>query len=202
MKISIDEKKCLKHKLTVEELLVALMYRQVDNLEAVSENLVNREILTKRDGKYLVTQRWSDEIDEIICDSSGTIEYSEGQLLQLAQNIREIFPNIKMPGTPYYYRCNNKEIFKKLKKFFVQNGNYSEEDILDATRRYVASFRGNYRYMKLAKHFISKLEDEEGEDGMIHKVEHSYLLDFLENKESEEDVVEVNTDDWTANVKN
>ena len=34
--------------------------------------------------------------------------------------MRECFPQGKMPGTAYYYRCNNAEVVKKLKKFFVQ----------------------------------------------------------------------------------
>jgi hypothetical protein len=89
----------------------------------------------------------------------------------------------------------------KLKKFFVSYGDYPDEEILDATKRYVASFRGNYQYLKLLKYFISKNEDEEDENGLRHKVEHSYLADYLENKESEKEVVNTSSD-WMMNVRN
>jgi hypothetical protein len=99
-----------------------------------------------------------------------------------------------MPGTPYYYRCNNSEVIKKLKKFFIQYGNYPDDDIVDACKRFVASFRGNYKYLPLVKYFISKLKDQEEEDGTIHKVEYSPLADYLENKEE----TVTDTSDWNT----
>ena len=200
MKISIDEKKCLKHKLTIEELLVALMYRQVGNLEAVSENLVNREVLTKQDGRYLVTQRWSDEIDDILCESTGNL--NDNRLEALAKKIQELFPSgfkqDERTGTKYYHKSNKLAITQALKRFITNYGDYSDDVILDATKRYVASFRGNYAPpFQMANYFVYK--DLRSKGGDIT----SQLATFIENKESDEEgVVEVNTDDWTANVKN
>ena len=193
MKITIDDKACLKHKMTVEEVLVALAIR-IGKLENNLENMVKREILVDSKTGYLVTQRWSDVLDEILCDSQSSIEKSDEELLNLAQRMRECFPQGKMPGTPYYYRCNNSEVIKKLKKFFIQYGNYPDEDIVDACKRFVASFRGNYKYLPLVKYFISKLKDQEDEDGTIHKVEYSPLADYLENKEE----TVTDTSDWNT----
>jgi hypothetical protein len=181
MKITIDDKICLKHGLTPNEVMLALAIRTGEIEEDIS-NMVARGILVDK-GEYLVTQRWSDVLDEILCDSQSSIEKSDEELLNLAQRMRECFPQGKMPGTPYYYRCNNSEVIKKLKKFFIQYGNYPDDDIVDACKRFVASFRGNYKYLPLVKYFISKLKDQEDEDGTIHKVEYSPLADYLENKE-------------------
>lgn len=202
MKIAIDEKICGKHGLSLEETLMALAIRMStkNQPQEVIDNMVNREIVVFKSGKTLVTQHWSDVLDEIICDSSGGID-DEERLLNLAQKMRECFPQGKMPGTPYYYRCNNAEVIKKLKKFFLQYGNYSDDEIVNACKRFVASFNGNYRYMPLIKYFISKMKPEVDELGNAHNVEFSPLADYLENKE-EEGAVANTSDDWMLNVKN
>lgn len=206
MKITIDEKVCLKHKMTMGEVLMTLAIRMSKDLSEDLQNMENREILIYKNNQYLVTQHWSDVLDEIISDSSGTVEKSDEELLELAKQMREFYPQGKMKDrygrmTPYYYRCNNSEVIKKLKKFFTVFGNYSDEEILDATRRYVASFQGNYSNMRLIKYFILKDDVKPGEDGQGHVEQISDLATFLENKESEEDVVN-NDDSWLLNVKN
>lgn len=201
-KIVIDERVCNKHKMSFQEVLLALAVRMGNHDECIG-NMLAREIFVSHDGRYLLTQHWSDVLDEVLCDSSNTDEYTDEHLLELAKKMRECFPEGKMPGTPFYYKCNNSEVVKKLKKFFIQNGKYTDDEIIDATKRYVASFMGDYRYMKLIKYFISKLENEEDEDGNIHKVEHSFLADYLENKEEGKVVGVVNTDgDWLVNSRN
>ena len=82
MKITIDEKVCLKHKMTPQEVLIALAVR-AGGFESSIENMVAREILVD-DKTYLVTQHWSDVLDEIISDSSGKVEKSDEELLELA----------------------------------------------------------------------------------------------------------------------
>ena len=205
MKITIDEKVCTKHKMTMGEVLMALAIRMSKNSSEDLQNMENREILIYKNNRYLVTQHWSDVLDEVISDSSGKVEKSDEELLELAKQMRELYPQGKMKDrygrmTPYYYRCNNSEVVKKLKKFFTIFGNVPDEDILDATKRYVASFQGNYTGMRLIKYFILKDDVKPGEDGN-HVEQISDLATFLENKESGEE--EVNNDDsWLMNSRN
>ena len=194
--------------MTVPEVLLALAIRAQGSTD-VLENMVNREILVRPNEKaplvtYLVTQHWSDVLDEIIADSSGKIEKSDEELIQIAQKMRELYPQGKMKdrfgrATPYYYRCNNAEVVKKLKKFFTVFGDVPDDDILDATKRYVASFRGNYTGMRLIKYFILKDDVRPSEDGTGHVEQISDLATFLENKESEGEEG-VNTDDWMSKL--
>ena len=202
MKITIDEKVCTKHKMTPVEVLFALAIRASKSPQGELLNMENREIIVKDKNVYKVTQHWSDVLDEIISDSSGKVEKSDEELLELAKQMRELYPQGKMKDryghlTPYYYRCNNGEVVKKLKKFFTIFGDVSDEEILDATKRYVASFQGNYTGMRLIKYFILKDDVKPGEDGN-HVEQISDLATFLENKESEEEGV--NNDDWTTKV--
>ena len=135
MKITIDEKICLKHKMTVPEVLFALAIRCSQNPTGEMLNMENREILVKDRDVYMVTQHWSDVLDEIICDSSGGNVRSDEELLELAIKVKECFPHGRMKdrfghNTPYYYRCNNPEIAKSLKRFFTQFGDYPDDDII------------------------------------------------------------------------
>lgn len=200
MKITIDEKVCLKHKLTPEEVLLTLAIRSSKDLQKVFDNLVNREVFVDREGKYYVTQHWSDEIDEILVDSSSAID-NEERLKNLANRMKEVYPKGKMPGTPYYYQCNTREIMLKLKKFFKIYGNYADDDIVDATKRFVASFNGNYKFLPLIKYFIFKDKLVMDEDGMQHVSPESPLATFLENKDNNENLASA-SDDWLATVRN
>ena len=209
MKIVIDEKACLKHKMTLNEALIALAAR-TENIEDNLKNMCARQMLTETQEGYQITQHWSDVLDEVICDSSQDCTKTEEELLELTKKVRELFPQGKQKDkygrdTPYYYRCNNKEVKDKLKKFFTLFGNYSDEEILDATKRYVASFRGQYwqnGILRLAKYFILKDQIKPTEDGN-HVEQVSDLLTFLENKESEGEEGAVTTsDDWMINSRN
>ena len=201
MKLTLDEQQCLKHNLSLQETLIALAVR-AGKIEEAFTNLQSREILTlNKGGNYVITQPWSDILDEIICNSSEGVN-DEERLLSLAKQMRECFPEGKMPGTAYYYRCNNREVVLKLKKFFIQYGSYSDEDIIDATKRFIASYKGDYRYMPLIKYFISKNKKVQDEDGEIHIQEVSELASYLENKTEDSNIPEMSSDDWLMNSRN
>ena len=209
MKITIDEKVCLKHKMTLEEVLYALVYRQIKDLGAVFDNMVDREILVLKDNEPFVTQHWSDVLDEILCDSSQGCSKTDEELINLALRVMECFPKgLKMKDrfgreTPYFYRCNKSEVSKALKRFFTQFGSsYSDDEIVDAAKRYVASFNGNYTGMRLVKYFIMKNPIKQGEDGKGYVEQVSDLLTFLENKESDGGVEVTNSDEWLMNSRN
>ena len=196
MKITVDEKVCLKHKLTLAETLLALAFREttIDDIQ----NMLNRDILVHKNDQYVLAKNWNDILDEILCESNDSID-DEERLLNLAKKMRECFPEGRMPGTAYYYRCNNREVVLKLKKFFTQYGNYPDDKIIDATKRFVASFQGNYRYLPLIKYFISKNKLVMDEDGQNHVSEVSELASYLENNTDKE---QTSNDDWLMNPKN
>lgn len=207
MKITLDEKQCLKNKLTLQEALIALAVRAGKAKDAVN-NLTSREVIVKHEGEYFITQHWNDIIEVILCDSANSgADLSDERLLNLAVKIQECFPKQKMLNnwgqeTPFYFRCNKTEIKNKLKKFLTIYGEVSDEDILDATKRYVASFASKgYRGMRLAKYFIIKDDRKMGADEEVHVEQLSDLATFLENKGEEgEDIV--SGDDWLVNSRN
>ena len=198
MKIVIDEKICKKHHLSVTEVLVSLGIRSSEDVNETLNELEEKQVLVYKDNNYMVTQPWSDILDEILCDSCSG-EDNEERLTELAKKMRECFPEGKMPGTAYYYRCNVREVVLKLKKFFLQYGNYSDDKIIDATKRFIEAYNGNYRYLPLIKYFISKNKTITDEDGTSHIQEVSELASYLENKETE---TKATSDDWLMSARN
>ena len=93
-------------------------------------------------------------VESLMAGSSNVA--SEERCTQLAEKLREIFPSGKKPGYAYTWRDSVSCIADRLKKFFMKYGEYSDEQVIEATKAYVSSFNGNYTYMQLLKYFIWK----------------------------------------------
>ena len=133
--------------------------------------------------------------------SSNVSNQSEERFINLANKLRDIFPAGKKPGYAYTWRDSTSCIADRLKKFFLKYGEYSDEAIIDATKRYVDSFNGNYQYMQLLKYFIwkNKVTGEEVVRGrIVGEVERqSQLAAYLEDDEEE---MKVNHD-WDVELR-
>lgn len=194
MKITIDDKQCAKHNLSVQETLVLMAVICPGKLKDTIDGLKNRGILLTGE-EFHIEAAWADIIQSMMGESAT----DEDRLLALAKKMRECYPEGKVPGTAYYYRCNNREVALKMKKFFAQYGNYSDDDIIDAVKRFVASFNGSYKYLPLLKYFITKNKLVRDEEGNQHVAEVSPLASFLENKD---EVLDVYSDDWLMAARN
>lgn len=193
MKIVLDEKVCLKKKLTLQEALIATAMSMSD-FKTTFKNMMNRGIIDPTGSR--ITKVWKETID--------SLQNSEDERLNnLAIQMRECYPKGKLPGTAFYYRCNVKEIVFKLKKFFEVNGNYTDEEIINATKKFVASYRGDYSRLPLLKYFISKNKKVMDEEGENHIFEVSELASTLENMDEDDNIPEIeNSDDWLMNSRN
>ena len=188
---------CKKHGLLLSEGMALLAISTTT--DDTYKSLVDKGLITKANGtmqslnrKYSATEKGIVLADELIADSEENIVVKEDSIKELADKLRSIYPEGKMAGTSYYYRCNRADIVRKLKSFFRRYGEYTPEQIIEATQRYVDSFNGNYTYLRLLKYFIWKDENKDGEVLSI-----SQLADWIENKN------EVNTtnSDWTTTLK-
>ena len=67
--------------------------------------------------------------------------------------------------------------------FFKKYGaDYTDEQIIQATKSYVESFNGDYRFMRVLKYFIFK--EEKGADGMVEST--SDLINRIDNAGQED----------------
>lgn len=202
MQLSIDERQCSKYHLSPQQLLVALAVRSTEDFKALWKDLLQREVIVKHDGQWMITQRWNDRVDDILMESTGKTE-SEDRLTELAKKMRKEYPDGKIPGTSYYYRCNVGEVASKLKRFFLKYGNYSDDEIIAATRRFVNDKKGDV-YFPLLKYFIWKQKTVRDEWGVGHVEEVSTLATYLENsqQEGEKEGKATNDDSWLFSSRN
>lgn len=192
----LTDKACKKHGLLLSEGLALLAVSTTT--DETYRSLVSKGLITKANGtmqalnrKYSATDAGIVLADELLADSEEDIVVREDEIKELAEKLREIYPEGKMPGTSYYYRCNRADIVRKLKSFFRRYGDYTPEQIMEATQRYVASFNGNYTYLRLLKYFIWKDENKDGETLQV-----SQLADWIENKGQ----VNNTNADWTTSL--
>ena len=193
MTVTLDDKVCLKKKLTLQEALIATAMGMKD-FKSTFKNMVNRGIIDST-GSTL-TDEWKKVIDSLLSSK-------EDRLTALATQMRECYPKGKIPGTAFFYRCNVREIVLKLKKFLEVYGDYTDEQIIDATKKFVASYRGDYSRLPLLKYFISKNKKVMDEEGDNHISEVSELASTLENMEDDEDIPEMEgSEDWLMSSRN
>lgn len=188
---------CRKHNLLLSEGIALLAISTTT--DDTYKSLVDKGLITKANGtiqslnrKYNATEKGIILADELIADSEESIVVKEDSIKELADKLRSIYPEGKMAGTSYYYRCNRADIVRKLKSFFRRYGEYTTEQIIEATQRYVNSFNGNYTYLRLLKYFIWKDENKDGETLQV-----SQLADWIENKNE----VNTNNSDWTTTLR-
>lgn len=119
-------------------------------------------------------------VESLFLDSEFKPGTKEGdRFSQLAEKLRAIYPEGRKNcnGTSYNWRDSNALITKRLKALVKKYGDtFTDEQAIEATKRYVASFNGNYKYMQLLKYFIFKNDIRSGE-----LEESSQLLSYIEN---------------------
>ena len=89
------------------------------------------------------------------------------------------------------WRGSNFEVNKKHKTLIKKTGiQFTDEQAINAAKRYIKSFNGNYSFMQVLPYFILK---QVTIDGSIE--EKSQLLSYIENEE------DGNGNEWTAELR-
>ena len=197
MKIEVSDEICKKYNLSIEEalVLIGLKYSSQEIFQKLNKERFLLDLgssIFEEETKYKLSRKANEVLSCILAESTDVVAKRTTNIEELADKLRNVYPSGKIYNTNYYYKCNRQDIINKLKTFFKMYGTkYTDEQIINATRKYIKSFNGNYTYLKLLKYFIWKDERLKGESVQ------SLLADFIEN-ESAEDIT--NTD-WTVELK-
>ena len=195
MKYVIDEEICSKHRLTLAETFCILACKTCDNIYQLIEDMKDRELLSKITNSPCPTMHWDDEVSSVLLESDKTVPLAD-RCASLAEQLREMFPKGIKTGNAAW-RGNVREITLRLQKFFKLYGNkWTDEEIIEATQRYIEHFKGDFTYMRILKYFIMKSERKMDEEGNSHIEDISELATWLENGE---DIDEEETD-WTSKL--
>ena len=197
MKIEVSDEICKKYNLSIEEalVLIGLKYSSQEIFQKLNKERFLLDLgssIFEEETKYKLSRKANEVLSCILAESTDVVAKRTTNIEELADKLRNVYPSGKIYNTNYYYKCNRQDIINKLKTFFKMYGTkYTDEQIINATRKYIKSFNGNYTYIKLLKYFIWKDERLKGESVQ------SLLADFIENESSED----ITNDDWTIELK-
>ena len=196
MKLTIDQTVLDKNGLTLEEFLVLYLGAKDVDIESVSQSLIAKGLADKdlfSNGRIVISDKVKDLVSTISIDSDKNVIDKDSEFMKLATELREIYPAGRKDGTTYMWRGTTAEVAKKLKTLVVKYGfTINKENVIKATKEYVSSFNGNYRYMQLLKYFILKsVKDADGNVDIK-----SELMSFIENSGQ----LDKQKEDWVSNM--
>lgn len=192
MRFAVDSEILQKEGLSMQDFSVILYYVSEGTgvlNEDLCKSLWERGWLIKVIDGYTIDGNKRLPIEHLTAESALSLEQRDRCTI-LAEKLRECYPKGKKAGTIYYWQDSVKVIAQRLSVFFKKYGDsYTDDEIVEATKSYISSWNGDYRYMQLLKYFISKKNIETGEDN-------SELLSYLENKGQEDE----DREDWITNM--
>ena len=168
MKYIIDTEILEREGIELDEALYLLsVYKKKPiNFNTVQKAKIENKILKFENPRdpVKITPKGQSYIESILAKSK--IHVSSDNLERyraLADKMREVYPKGLKSGTNYQWRDSTAIIADRLMKLVAKyNIEFTDEEAVDATKRYIASFNGNYRYMQILKYFISKQKPVEG----------------------------------------
>ena len=197
MKYIIDTEILEREGIELDEALYLLsVYKKKPiNFNTVQKAKVENKILKFENPRdpVKITPKGQSYIESILAKSKVHVSSDNLERCRaLADKMREVYPKGLKPGTNYQWRDSTAIIADRLMKLVAKyNIEFTDEEAVDATKRYIASFNGNYRYMQILKYFISKQKPVEGAPAE----QNSQFLSFLQNEEGTTE-----NQDWTANL--
>jgi len=212
MKITFDTEACKKNGKDVDLILYLISFLAGSKITLNTFEKARQQNFLKFNQPYDRNHLFPDYVElseqgeflaeSVIADSNtGVSNTSEERFTNLANKLRELFPGGKKPGYAYTWRDSTSCIVDRLKKFVTKYGDYPDDDIIAATKKYVDSFNGNYQYMQLLRYFIwkNKVSGTELINGrLVGEVEkQSQLAAYLEDTD-EEPIKKV---EWESELK-
>lgn len=196
MKLTIDQTILDKYGITLEEFLVLYLGAKDVDIESISQSLIAKGFADKDlffNGKIVVSDKIKDLISTISIDSDKNVIDKDSEYMELAAELRELYPAGRKDGTTYMWRGTTAEVAKKLKTLVVKYGyTLDKKEVIKATKDYISSFNGNYRYMQLLKYFILKsVKDADGNTEVK-----SELMSLIENSGQ----IDNQRDDWMSTM--
>lgn len=196
--ICLNKQAAQQNGISIDEALLMLAICNKANFEVAEKSLISKGYITAERNASFQTIGWrltnkgNEVLDSVIIDSDKQQE-SQDRLTALAIKLKEIFPKGKKEGTNYYWAEGVALIIRRLKLFFKKYGNdYTNEQIIQATEKYVQGFNGNYQYMRLLKYFIFK--EKIGVGGEIEG--DSELISYIENNGQSD-----TNSEWTGTIR-
>ena len=189
MKFVIDTEECKKLDVPLSLMLQMIAIYFESDINRYSRDILLKTGYIEHEGydtlhqlmRPKLTQQGVDLVESLILNGEFNTPKYKDRFENLAEKLRELYPKGKKPGTSYMWKDSNAIIAKRLKMIVKKYGDcFTDEQAINATKKYVESFNGNYQYMQLLKYFIHKIVIKDGQ-----AEESSQLLSYIENESTE-----------------
>ena len=182
MKWTIDSNILDKYNLSMDEFVLLLFLARGGNVQECMNSLLAKKWAERNifhPDQVVLSLETKETVQGILLDSDRLVNGKQDDFESLANQLREIFPKGNKAGTNYNWRGSTAEIARKLKNLVVKYGcKFTDEEAIEATTAYEASFNGDYKYMKLLKYFLLKTPRNNNGDVEIE----ADFMTYLENK--------------------
>lgn len=196
MRLTIDQSVLDKHGLTISEFMVLYLSANSVDIKSCMDTLVAKGLANKdlfAEGGIVLSDKVKDLVTTVAIDSDKSVVDKDAEFIELANELRELYPAGRKEGTTYMWRGTTAEIAKKLKTLVVKyKYTFTREQVIKATKEYISSFNGNYKKMRLLKYFI--LKSEKDADDNVNVI--SELMTLIENAGQ----VDAHRDDWMSTM--
>lgn len=196
MKWTIDSTVLEKYNLSMDEFILLLFLARGGDIQKCLSSLLAKKWVDRNifhPEQIVLSLETKETVQGILLDSDKLVNGKQDDFNALADKLREIFPKGNKAGTNYNWRGSTAEIARKLKNLVVKyNCKFTEEEAIEATKAYVSSFNGDYKYMKLLKYFLLKTPRNNNGDVEIE----SEFMTYLENKGAAEE----NNGNWAVDL--
>lgn len=199
MKIIIDTDVCIKEGKEPDTMLYLLSLLSGYPITLNTFEKARQQGLLKFSQMYDPKKSFPDYVSlsdtgvfvaESVVGSSATSEQPKDRFEVLAGKMMECFPEGYKQGSDSHtkqpWRGNKMTIADRLRKFVVKYGDYTDEEFVDATKRYVAN-NINSPYMRILLYFIYKnvVGEKQVVNGrLVGDTDRiSPLADYLSNKD-------------------
>lgn len=188
MRIVIDTDKVEKSGMKMDEVAyLTSLYFKLPIKKDLIFDLTKKGVATYHhleDGipiDITLTKEGTRVIESIFLDSEYNDTVVVDRYMVLADKLRALFPPGRKPGTNLQWKDSTVMVSNRLKALVKNYGiEFTDDEAVDATKRYVDSFRGDYRYMQTLKYFLFKFNSNNG-----IREESSQFLSYLENKDQD-----------------
>ena len=196
MRLTIDQTVLDKHGISIGEFMVLYLTANKVDVKTCMDNLVAKGLADRNlfsENSIVLSDKTKELVSTIAIDSDKSVVDKDAEFIELANELRELYPAGRKEGTTYMWRGTTAEIAKKLKTLVVKyKYSFTREQVLKATKEYISSFNGNYKKMRLLKYFI--LKSERDADDNVNVI--SELMTLIEN----EGQTDAQRDDWMSTM--
>lgn len=194
---TIPDEVLSQYNITFDEFLFLILQIRCQNLHSLANNLANKGIgkTCIYDNELLITSlREHKLVDKILITYKEYLRMTKQKVpinpdyIVLAGKMQELYPKGIRSGCSTAWRGNKLTIAKKLTFLATEyNISFTEEEALNAVKKYVEHFAGDYTYMECLEYFILRLRPDFK----------SNFLSYLENADQED----ITDNNWTSTLK-